>query len=215
MSETQTLFVAWAAAAVILVIFATRVGPKETRPWNLVLSQASAPKRVSLTNLQLTLWTIVVLSMLTGLFVARLVEDPASALEFDIPPELLLAMGISATSTVFSSTVPQKDNPAAAAARSAADSRPRLVNAMTTPTADGDQLEITRFQNFWITIIVIAAYVALAAATFGEIDDADRFGSLPELSGGIVTLLAISHGGYLAKKTAEHVRTQNGQTGSS
>ncbi|HEX2296298.1 MAG TPA: hypothetical protein VHN37_13445 [Actinomycetota bacterium] len=208
MSETTVLFVAWVAAALVLVLLGTRVGPRETRPWNLVLSGGS-PKRVSLTNLQLTLWTIVVLSLLTGLFVARLVDSPATALEFAIPPELLLVMGISATSTVLSATVPRRPDAGAAANSSAP---PRLMDAVTTSTDAGDQLEVTRFQNFWLTIIVVVAYVALAAATFADTDNTKRFDSLPPLSGEIVTLLAISHGGYLAKKTVDHNR-DNGNGG--
>ena len=208
MAETRVLFIAWGAAALVLILVATRVGPKATRPWNLVLSQ-SKKKHVSLMNLQLTLWTIVVLSMLTGLFVARLVDDPGTALDFEIPPELLLVMGISASSTVLASTVtkdPSGTDAAAAATPAAAAAKPRIRDAMAPPDDDTKQPEITRVQNFWLTFIVVAAYVALGIATFADTGDADRFKSLPELSGGVVALLAISHGGYLAKKTADNSR---------
>jgi hypothetical protein len=169
-----------------------------------VLSQ-SKKKHVSLMNLQLTLWTIVVLSMLTGLFVARLVDDPGTALDFEIPPELLLVMGISASSTVLASTV-TNDPSATDAAAAGGAAKPRILDAMAPPDDDTKQPEITRVQNFWLTFIVVAAYVALGIATFADTGDADRFKSLPELSGGVVALLAISHGGYLAKKTADNSR---------
>jgi hypothetical protein len=61
-------------------------------------------------------------------------------------------------------------------------------------------IDVTKFQNFWITLILVGAYVVLAVATISSLSDIGQLMSLPGLSANLVSLLAISHAGYLAGK---------------
>jgi hypothetical protein len=59
-------------------------------------------------------------------------------------------------------------------------------------------VDVTKFQNFWFTIILVSGYVALVITTIRSTSVADFL--LPGFSQTFVTLLAISHAGYIAGK---------------
>lgn len=61
-------------------------------------------------------------------------------------------------------------------------------------------VDIIRFQNFWLTLIVVVAYLGTAVAYIGAQQSLANVNALPGLSGTLVNLLAISHAGYLAMK---------------
>ncbi len=58
-------------------------------------------------------------------------------------------------------------------------------------------IDITKFQNFVITIVLVVAYVALAIQTIVDADTAAAVAALPGFSGTFLTLLGISHAGYV------------------
>jgi hypothetical protein len=70
---------------------------------------------------------------------------------------------------------------------------------------DASVLDLTRLQNLFFTLILIGAYTAnlgaLLATTVGNLGPLPA--ALPELSGSSVTLLGISHAGYLVSKSID------------
>src|SRR5712692_5246092 len=109
----NAILVAWAISAAILIAFAIALGLWAIqRGWLGILIDQRG--RYSLTQVQLVLWSIVVLSLIAGVFAGRLLDgQSANSLGFTIPTNLLLVLGISvgsaATTTVIKA---QKDSSA-------------------------------------------------------------------------------------------------------
>jgi hypothetical protein len=66
-----------------------------------------------------------------------------------------------------------------------------------------DHLEVGKVQMFFFTLLVVFAYGKAIAAGFDNAGEV--INSLPDLSVGILALLAISHAGYLANKNVSIV----------
>jgi hypothetical protein len=200
------MFVAWAISAAVLVGLAVVLGLLIHRgPAGILIDERG---RYSLTHLQIVLWTLVVFSLIAGVFFGRLAEDARTALDFTIPDELLVLVAISVGSAAVSTVIKtQKDT-----------SHPQTIAASVSPGVPGDHprlaqiflieegemadraIDATKFQNFWITLILVVAYVALAISTFGGLASPEEIIALPGFSGTFVTLLGISHAAYVAGK---------------
>jgi hypothetical protein len=138
------------------------------------------------------------------------------ALNFTIPDELLLVMGISLGSTVTATAVKSgKDTvrPGSIAASDAKD-RPHFRQIFRVEEGEfADQvIDLTKFQNFLITLMLVVAYVALTAATIQTAATPASLTALPGFAGTFVTLLGISHAAYLAGKVPDKPGTPAGLT---
>src|SRR5689334_11768768 len=109
---TQIL-IAWAAAAIILTVAAAALGwiTIVKGPLGILLDNR---ERMSLNHLQTVLWTIVVLSLIAGVFFGRLVAGVADPLGFTIPGQVLGLMGITVGSALAAGTVKATKNRTAA-----------------------------------------------------------------------------------------------------
>jgi hypothetical protein len=208
------VYVAWGIAAAILAIAACAVGAFNGRGLFGILIDSR--NRYSLTNLQIVLWTLVIISLIAGFSIGR------GDLEFTIPDELLVVLGISAGSaTVATVAKGGKDaqearqlreaEVAVAAGEAPPPQRLKILRNETSDDArfsemflvdegsDPGVVDVSKFQNFWITLLLVAAYVALAVdAIEGAATTADL--KLPEFNATFVTLLGISHAAYVAGK---------------
>jgi len=199
----QAFFVAWAVSAAVLLVVAAILGMVIHRGILGVLVDTRG--RYSLTQLQIVLWTMVIVPLISGLFWARLAAGPAStALNFDIPGELLAVIGISVGSTASSITVKSyKDStsPGSVAASAPGVDPPRLAQVfLEEEGAMADKVvDIGKFQNFWFTLILVVGYVALVISDAQSASSIAKF-TLPGFSTTFVALLGISHAGYLAAK---------------
>lgn len=205
----------WISAALILVVAAGLLG-KLTIKRGLLGVLIDDRGRYSLTQFQLVLWTIVVLSLICGVVAGRLVLGDGSALGFAIPNELLVVMGISMGSTAAAATIKaSKDaaNPERVAASNAED-RPRFSQILLREEGDlADQIvDITKFQNFWLTLLLVGSYVSLAISEIRAHASITDLQALPGFSGTLATLLGISHAGYLAGKLPNGKGTPQGLT---
>jgi hypothetical protein len=73
---------------------------------------------------------------------------------------------------------------------------------MGEETGNGDHLDIAKVQMLLFTVVVWVAYGSSVYAMFtGE---SEVITSLPDVSSGLVTLIGISHTGYLADKATTH-----------
>jgi hypothetical protein len=71
-------------------------------------------------------------------------------------------------------------------------------------------IDVAKFQNFCFTLVVVTAFIVLTCTTnagkpVGEL-------TIPAFSGTLLTLLGISHGGYLAGKLPDKASTPRGLT---
>jgi hypothetical protein len=209
----STVFIWWGIAALVLLVAAGWIGtiPDRTKG-NLLGILVDGRGRMSLSQFQLVLWTIVVLSLLMGVFFARLFGGVSQPQNFTIPNELLIVMGISVGSTASAAAVKAgKDFRASASAgtgtgvklivaRNASGApTPKFSQLFLTEEGSVEYVDITRFQNFWLTLILIVAYVAWAVAYLATKTPA-KLTALPGFDSSMVTLLGISHAGYLAGK---------------
>jgi len=195
----------------VLVAAAIALGRAVGRGYIGVLIDARG--RYSLTQLQIVLWTLVVISLISGVFWARLLDDADTALTFGIPGELLAVLGISVGSTVAATVVKsQKDEqrPEHIAA-SDATKEPSFKQVFTIEEGEfADRaIDVTKFQNFWFTVILITAYIGLSVAQFDDLNNIGELTSLPGFDTNFVTLLGISHAGYIAGKLPNRAGNPN------
>jgi hypothetical protein len=191
----------------------------EGNPLGILITERNT---MSLSRLQLVLWTCVILASYMTMALARLAtlrDAPlATALAVKIPDELLLLMGISLTSSVGSSLVTnikaQKvAEPRAAAAATAVSgpgagatgvlySRGAAFDPVITDLFEGDELtdtnviDVAKVQMFFFTLVAITAYVIATFRVLGS----GALDQLPLLPQQLIILMGMSHAGYLGNK---------------
>lgn len=156
--------------------------------------------RLSLSRLQMLLWTVLVLSGYLAAALANIGRGAPRPLDVAVPSELWLAMGISTASLVAS--------PAALAYKQR--KRPGQVETMPLQedsgwadlfrgeeVTDSHHLDLGKVQMFLFTVVVVLAYALALGDMFAS---REAFATLPALDDAVVSLLLISHAGYLAKK---------------
>jgi hypothetical protein len=207
------VYVGWAGAAAVLAFVALLLGIRlGNGPFGVLIDSRG---RYSLTHLQLVLWTVVVVSLVAGVFWGRLLGGPAaSALGFKIPDNLLLVLGISLGSAAASTAAKSyKDSlPGDRVSRSVPGSKEQDLKPFFAQVflleegAMADKaVDVTKFQSFWITVILVASYVALAIGRFASGDVTQA--APPDFTQQMVILLGISHAGYIAGKLPERTGT--------
>jgi hypothetical protein len=180
--------------------------------------------KMSLSRLQLVLWTIVVLPAFLAAAVFNFGAGAEDPLNITVPPQVWGLLGISAGSLVGSGIIKSgRDaaNPAEVAqARQASNpvaalaplNNKQVVNEQPERASVSDlfkgelvgseaHLEVGKVQMFFFTLLVILAYSKAIAASFDNAGE--LINSLPALSTGMLALLAISHAGYLANKSVD------------
>lgn len=203
-----SFFWAWGISAAVIAALAAFLGRKVTAPgggWLGILIDNRG--RFSLTHFQLALWSLVVLSLVSGLFWGRLIEggdiDP---LGFSIPAEVLGLLGISLGSGIASSVVKAgKDQ--TVPERIAADSPHLSQMFMIEEGTFADKVvDISKFQGFVVTLILVIAFVVQAIDQIDSAKEAAEI-ALPTFSPTFLTLLGISHAAYVGGKLAPHEGT--------
>jgi len=209
----QYVFVAWTVAAAILVIAMAAAGRTSSGSYLGILRDGRG--RYSLSRFQVLLWTTVVLSLLAAVFVARLIDGTRNnALDIQIPQTVLLVLGVSVGSTVTAGAIKagkdNQDQTSVAASTATDPARFGQVVLIEEGEMADEAVDVTKFQSLWITLILVAAYIAMAVSWIRGAESATQLGTLPDLTGGLVTLLAISHAGYLAGKLPNRVGVPDG-----
>jgi hypothetical protein len=194
----STLF-AWILIAGLMGLFAIVAGHGVTGIGRGVLIDDR--HRLSLSRLQMLLWGVLVLSGYMAAALSNIGRGMGGPLEVAIPSELLLAMGISTASLVAS--------PVALAYKQR--KRPGQVTSLPNPAcshmsdlfrgeeaSDQKDLDLGKVQMFLFTIVLIVGYALALGDQFAA--QQGMISSLPNLNSAVVSLLAISHAGYLTKK---------------
>lgn len=200
----------WAGSAVVLVALGVLVGFLSTgRLLGLLIDSRG---RYSLTHLQLSLWTFVILSLVAGVFFGRW-QHNVDPLGFSIPSVVLGLLGISVGSAVTVTAAKTAKNttrpanvaaaipgPAAAAVPGPWRASLLQVFLLEEGTYADQVVDITKFQNFVITIVLVLGYIGLSVHSITAAGAASKVTALPAFSGTFLVLLGISHAGYLAGK---------------
>ena len=226
----------WLINMVSLAAFAIIAGRGITSLWRGVLIDEG--NKMSLSRLQLALWTILILSsFLTAALINIHKGQPPDPLSIAIPATLWGLMGISTASLVGSPLIKstKKDIPTNDAEKkntldllqtqgvdtSKVDAQGQIVvnqnpeDASWVDLFKGDEvgnaahLDLGKIQMFYFTLIVWFAYAVALAHNFQGVSTAG-IAAFPDLSAGMLALLGISHAGYLANKAVPHTTQQPG-----
>jgi hypothetical protein len=212
-----------ALSATGMVLLCASLGLLVTRRHNGIL--LSSRNTYSLSRLQMVLWTILVLSALMAAAACRswVAKDLGAALNIQIPNELLQVMGISYVSAAaapavlsLKSQTDATDGQIRAAAQRVGGpvtatgqmvGRPRGARALLRDLITGDDLgnagivDLSKLQQLLITLMLVFIYAGMLSQLFyGAPFAVATQTRLPPFSQDFVTLLLVSHGGYLAYK---------------
>lgn len=127
------------------------------------------------------------------------------ALDFTIPAEVWLLLGISVASAAGASLLNARNTEENRIAENTPAEKPSLADLFRgDQAATANVVDIARVQNVFFTVVTVWVYGAALSNLFAGIKLSDQFAayvtSLPLVNAGMATFLAISHAGYLANK---------------
>jgi hypothetical protein len=219
----------WVVALILLGVFAAVAGQGITGLWRGLLIDER--NKISLARLQLTLWTIVVLSGFLTAALSNLAAQQPTPLAISVPSELWLLMGISTTSLVASPLIKSTKRSKEANEEEKGRTFALLAKQMAVEKIDdtvanrgqlvinrhpedaqwadmfrgeetGNAAHLEKIQMFYFTIVLVLAYAVALGTAFASSDA--RIGELPAVDSSMVALLGISHAGYLTHKAIPH-----------
>lgn len=193
---------------------------------------------MSLSRLQMFLWTFVILSaFITTVFANLHFNHADTALDIAIPEELWLAMGISTASLAGSALIqenkrgkklklqpPVQDREGMQGVQLSEETgtfgilimkaKASLLDLITgEEVGNQGRIDISRLQNLFFTFILVGMYMGSLGTLFrnavtlaeagAKIADNFPITEFPAISSTFVTLLAISHAGYLTIKAID------------
>lgn len=175
--------------------------------------------KVSLSRLQILLWTVVVVSAIAAGAFANLSSGVGiDSLEFAIPQELWALLGISTATLVGAGIVKAEQAsrpgsrlhtlaPDAAGAHRPQQARFKRASLIDLVRAEQEEnwqtVDLAKVQALMFTLIIVFIYAATLFATFGEGPDQKTgliLASMPPLNNGLIALIGISHVGYVTVK---------------
>ena len=219
----------WIVVILVLLGFTVLVGHGVTGVWKGAFIDER--NKVSLSRLQMLIWSIVVLSALATVVIVRAVADPATALDVTMDETLFLLMGISTASLVGSPLVKstkrepgltlKKDdetkllreqgvNPEKVKVEGQIVSNGAIGDARWSDLFNGEEvsntthLDLAKIQMFLFTVLIVLIYcIAIGSLLASEPTPK----GLPVVGETMVALLGISHAGYLANKAVPGKKT--------
>jgi hypothetical protein len=221
----------WVITTGALTLGALIVGKSISGYWTGIIIDNR--NRMSLSKLQMAIWTLVLLpALITGAAsnVAGIGAEfiTGGPLEIGIPNELLAVMGIAGATLAASPVILKTKTTSAADPATLAATQARLNLRPDQSGSDGkvfiktfrqtaswrdlflgdevgnaDTADLGKIQQFFITVLLAAIYLAAIGSMF---EDDGAIQSLPKLSEKFVWLLAVSHATYLAYKAAPHTK---------
>jgi len=196
----SSVFVWWAVWALLLIFSAAWIGRKwETARYLKVFCDNNG--RFSLNQFQIVLWTILILSLFAGIAFARLCGGVENPLNIQFPNELLILMGISVGTSVAATAIKSgKDRDNIEVFGKGKPKWDQLYNKEDKNGEEAESVDVTRFQNFWITIIMLIMYLFMAISFVKSKAVLSGPVILPGFNDTLLYLIGISHAGYMAGK---------------
>jgi hypothetical protein len=159
--------------------------------------------KMSLSRLQLVLWTLVILSGLLTMALTNIGRNSPTPLDITVPTQVWVLMGISTTSLIGSPLLNSNKM-----AQGKIDTRQDLEQATVADLFRGEEksnhdvLDLAKVQMFFFTLVLVLVYAVLLGSLFLNITGPLK--ALPDIDPSMTTLLGISHAGYLANKAIPH-----------
>ncbi len=219
---------AWLITLILLTIFAAMAGYGITGLWKGLLIDEQ--NKISLSRLQMTLWTIIVLSGFLIAALSNIATGRKDPLSIAIPSELWVLMGISTTSLIGSpliksTKVAKTANPAekqincALLAKQGVDTSKIIVKGLLVVNTtfeqaswsdlfkgeeigNSHQLDLGKIQMFYFTLILVFTYAVTLGTALSS--STVKISDFPAFDSSMVALMGISHAGYLINKAVPH-----------
>ena len=224
----------WIATLVLMFAFVMFLGKVMTyRIWGFLINDRNL---MSVSRFQTTLWTLLVLSGFFAIVMQRLAAGHVSdALDVAIPWEVWSLLGISSAALVGSPLISNgkraktpkdpndmgkqldkrfgfQDGTSARVREGTLYANPKIEDARFTDMFEGDELkdtsliDLAKLQMFFFTVVVAVAY---GAGLFNLLTSTDLGAkvAMPTMSAGLLALMGISNGAYLANKGIEKTPT--------
>lgn len=206
----KTKVAVWLITLAMIALLCACIGKAIANRWDGVL--VDGRNRVSLSRLQMLAWTLLVLSGLTTAAAGNLaIAGNTAALAIVIQDELLAVMGIAATSLAATPALlklKESASPGAVATKSSTEKASWLDLFRGDEADDETKPDLSKIQQFLISLILIGAYCVALGNMFRGLADGVPFRAFPALDLKFVWLLGISHAGYLTYKAAPKPPTQ-------
>lgn len=223
-----SLYASWLAAMLALTLFTLVVGHGVTGVWKGAF--VDDRNRMSLSRLQMLLWTVVIVSAFGTIAIGRLHQTPLTqadivgAMDIGVPQTIWLLLGISTASFIGSPLI--KNSQKDADLRLAPERQDRLLEAQgkdpATVTVEGQIVKNKSIQQATFADLFMGETVenanhlevgkmqmffftalimfAYAFAIGASLKSSTVPFSLPDIGSGMLPLLGLSHGGYLMNK---------------
>lgn len=205
--QTMGLRVAWLVLAVSLVAFAAIAGHGIKGVWRGMF--VDERNMISLSRLQMLVWTVVVLSAYGTIALAR-VQEPETALDVKVPETLWLLIGISTTALVGSPLLKntkrgkgsaleeQEKNEILENQREDLSKKVRVEGRIVSKKSVDDaswsdlftgeevtnvaHLDLAKIQMFFFTVLLVLSYVVALWSLFADctVSEAQPKCSVPE-----------------------------------
>jgi hypothetical protein len=191
----------WLIIVALFLAFLFVVGNGITGRWQGLLIDER--KKMSLSRLQLVLWTLVILSGLLTIALTNIGQGSARPLAIVVPTQVWLLMGISTTSLIGSPLL--KSNKMA---EGKIKTRQDVQDAEVADLFRGEEisncnvLDLAKVQMFFFTLVLVLAYAVLLGSLFANTTAPIK--GMPDIDPSMTTLLGISHAGYLTNKAIPH-----------
>ncbi|WP_044563345.1 hypothetical protein [Azospirillum sp. B4] len=188
----------WMATILLMVAALALIGHMLTEDWRGVL----VDKRnvMSLSRLQMVIWTVLVVSAILSAGIANAVMNTANPLDLGIPEQIWAALGISGTSFIAAPMILKTQDGAVA------QNGPRVPDApppwrwadvfQGDVNANQDKIDLSKIQQFFFTIVTVSTYAIALGFIFATADKV----TFPPIDSGFITLLGISNAAYLLHK---------------
>ncbi len=219
---------AWLGILLLLTLFAAIAGNGVTGYWRgLFIDERN---KISLSRVQATAWTLLLLSALLAAALANVRLGQADPLAIAIPTGLWILIGISGTSMVSAPLILSMKKIQAANGSEIQRTLSLLAGQQvdtskvtnqgqvvvnTSPdnarwadlftgeeTGNAAQFDLGKIQMFYFTFILVLVYGATLGLLFAR--PVMIITAFPDLSPGMLTLLGISHAAYLVNKIIPH-----------
>lgn len=227
----------WLLVLSALTVFTIECGRSVTGRWlGALIDERNV---ISLSRFQIVLWTLLLMSAFLSAALYNMLVHLPSPLNITIQQELWWLMGISTASLIGSPLIlntktgktndttevsktfelleKQGDEADTLATKGHVLINTDIAKARWSDMFTGEEvgnaahLDVARLQMFFITLVTVLAYAVALGRLFAS-QPSQGIPILPELSGSMIALIAISHTGYLAAKAVPRSQSGTAQT---
>ncbi len=218
----QNPLAAWLIELILILLLFAAVGIGSKGYWFGIL--VDGRNKISLSRLQIVLWTILFVATLFVSFVWNVghVTDLGQLLTLKVPDAVWVLMGLSGASAAGTPLIlSAKPEPAPGAAppptlrdpakyldgivvKRRPDARPRWSDVMLGDEAgNGGSVDISKVQQILLSVVAVLVYGYAIGRTLAAAKGAALAG-LPEMATGFLALIGVSHATYLVYKAVPH-----------